>query len=231
MIQGSDQIASQSLDISRNAMEIVEKIERGECIYETMTLWMDLLGFRSHLDHENWDLHREATLLGMKRIAAFHEASLLSMNDRYEIVQMNDAVVISQDIPSTDTAKAVSEFLALVDAAFERAALIDSKVGGAGVRGVVAKGLRYNLRGNLGWTPTNSHNARSPNYFCPRPLMMNTAFGRAYGVESSGDLIKSSALYVEKTLIFDYGARIMETWNVNQCMSVKSFGAFILVRS
>lgn len=231
MIQGSDEVVSQSLTISKNALEIVEKIERGERIYETMTLWMDLLGFRSHLDHDNWDLHQEATLLGMKRIAAFHEASLLSMNDRYEIVQINDAVVISQDIPSTGTATAVGEFLALVDAAFERAALVDSHVGGAGVRGVVAKGFRYNLMGNLGWTPTNSENVRSPNFFCPRPLMMNTAFGRAYGVESSHELTKSSALYVEWPLVFDYEASIMETWSLDQCINVKSFGAFMLVRS
>jgi hypothetical protein len=231
MIRGSDKAVSQTPMNVRNAREIVEKIERGEGILNTMTLWMDLLGFRSHLDDQNWDLHREATLLGMQRIAAFHEVALLSMNDRYEVVQLNDAIVISQDIPAVDPTKAVEEFLALVDLSFEQAALTDAAIGGVGIRGVVAKGVRYNLRGNLGWMPTNTGDLRRPSFFCPRPVMMNTAFGRAYGVESSGQLKKASGLYFERSLALDFGARIMETWDLNQVIDVKNFGAFLLVRS
>lgn len=231
MIHGSEEVSMQTSMNVRNAREIAEQIERGEGILNTMTLWMDLLGFRSHLDNENWDLHCEATLLGMKRIAAFHEVGLLSINDRYEVVQLNDAIVISQDIPDSDSAKVVEEFLALVDRSFEQAALTDAAVGGVGVRGVIAKGVRYNLRGNLGWTSTNANDLRRPSFFCPRPVMMNTAFGRAYGVESSGELKKTSSLYVERSLVFDFGARIMETWNIDEVVSVKGFGPFLLVRS
>jgi hypothetical protein len=231
MIRGSDKAASQARINVKNARQIVGNLERGQGILNTMTLWMDLLGFRSHLDDHNWDLHRETTLIGMQWIAAFHEVALLSMNDRYEVVQLNDAVVVSQDIPAVDPAKAVEEFLALVDSSFEQAVLTDAAIGGVGIRGVVAKGVRYNLRGNLGWTPTNRGNLRRPSFFCPRPVMMNTAFGRAYGVESSGQLKKASGLYVERSLAFDFGARIMETWDLDQAIEVRKFGAFLLVRS
>ena len=75
------------------------------------------------------------------------------------------------------------------------------------------------------------NNAMSPNYFCPRPVMMNTAFGRAYGVESSHELVKQSSLYVESSLLFDYGASVMENWVLDKHQLVKSFGVFHLVRS
>lgn len=194
-----------------------------------MTLWMGLLGFRSHLDKDNWSLHSEATRLGLRRITALHESALLSMNDRYEIVQLNDAVVMSQDIPPNGTGQAVGEFLALVDRSFELAAVTDQSIGGYGVRGVVARGLRYNLRGNLGWISKDADPKR-PSYFCPRPIMMNTAFGRAYGVESSHELRKVSSLYVERSCVFDYGAAIMENWDIQQVIEVPQFGYFLLVR-
>ncbi len=230
MIHGSDKTQSQASTNVANANEIVQRLEQAEGRYETMALWMDLLGFRTHLDRENWDLHGEQTKLGMKRIAAMHEVGLLSMNDRYEVVQLNDAIVISQDMPTEGAQNAVEQFLALVDYNFEMAVLTDSRIGGVGIRAVVAKGVRYNLRGNLGWTSQEA-DPKQPSFFCPRPIMMNTAFGRAYGVESSGELIKSSSLYVERSLVFDYGARIMETWDVNKKVNVSNFGTFLLVRN
>lgn len=214
----------------KNAEEIVARLEEGTGVFETVTLWMDLLGFRSHLDKENWNLQSENARLGMRRIAALHEVALLSMNDRYEVVQLNDAIVISQDISKTNFSKSISEFLELVDYHYEVAVLTDYKIGGCGIRGVVAKGLRYNLRGNLGWTPTKT-DCKKPSFFCPRPVMMNTAFGRSYGVESSHKLEKGNGLYVEESLLFSYGATIMETWDLTNSLNIDHFGKFYLVRN
>ena len=229
MAQFTDKTKKQATNNVKNAKEIVARLKQGIGIFETMTLWMDLLGFRSHLDLENWNLHSKKTLLGMRRIAALHEVAVLAMNDRYEVIQLNDAVIISQDIPKNNISKSVSEFLALIDYHYEVAALTDKKIGGYGIRGVVAKGQRYNLRGNLGWTPTKK-DPNHPSFFCPRPVMMNTALGRAYGVESSHELNKESCLYVEESLLFSYGAPIMETWNLGHSIEIHNFGKFYLVR-
>jgi hypothetical protein len=168
--------------------------------------------------------------LGLKRIAIFHEVAQQSMNERYEIVHVNDAIVISQDLQQGEETIVVSEFLALVNSCFEMAVLADRKIGGFGVRGVVAEGKRYGLRGNLGWTKEGFGDARRPAFFCPRPIMMNTAFGRAYGVESSHELVKMSSLYVENSLVMNYRASIMENWLWKTPVQVASFRLFNLVR-
>ena len=62
--------------------------------------------------------------------------------------------------------------------------------------------------------------------------MMNTGFGRAYSVESyknelqEGPLLKASSLYVERSLVFDFGARIMETWVIDHAEEIGKFGHF-----
>jgi len=231
MIEGTVQTVNRANDALRNAEEFL--IDGGDAskMFSTITLWMDLLGFRSHLDERNWNLRDDDVQLGLKRIAVFHEVALQSINERYEIVHVNDAVVISQDLLEGNETVIVSEFLALVDSCFEISVLADRKIGGFGVRGVVAEGRRYGLRGNLGWTKEGAENLRRPAFFCPRPIMMNTAFGRAYGVESSHELVKESSLYVETCLVTNYRASIMESWKWKSPVQIGSFGAFNLVRS
>jgi hypothetical protein len=235
MITKTEKTVKQAELIIKNSQQIFDQLRDGNGIFPTVTLWMDLLAFNEHLNKVNWDIHKEETLLGMRRINVLHEVALLSMNARYEVVQLNDAVVISQDIPSEDAAKSVTDFLALADYNFEVAVLADLGVGGKGVRGVIATGYRYNLRGNIGWMGKKTNPALSDFKFsCPRPIMMNTAFGRAYGVESAPELHslreKVSCLYVEQSLIINYGASIMETWDVKNVINMGNFGSFMLVR-
>ena len=229
MINGTKKTIAQAITNVENVKKL--KLESSQKI-TTAALWMDLLNFRKHLDGENWDFNKEEFILGIKRVAVLHEAAILAMNERYEIIQLNDSIVISIDILEHNSKKIVEDFLALTDHIFEIATLSDDKIGGCGVRGVIAKGIRYNLRGNLGWKkpPSNPNEWANPSFFCPRPIMMNTAFGRAYAIESSGELIKASSLYVEKSLIFDYGASIMKTWNLECLNDIKNFGSFFLVR-
>ena len=61
--------------------------------------------------------------------------------------------------------------------------------------------------------------------------MMNTAFGRSYGVESSHKLEKGNGLYVEESLLFSYGATIMKTWDLTNSLNIDHFGKFYLVRN
>ena len=230
MIEGTEQTVSRANDAVRNAEEFL--VDGGDACktFSTITLWMDLLGFRNHLDERNWNLRDDDVQLGLKRVAVFHEVALQSMNERYEIVHVNDAIVISQDLLLGEETILVSGFLALVDSCFEMAVLADRKIGGFGVRGVVAEGKRYGLRGNLGWTKEGFGDPRRPAFFCPRPIMMNTGFGRAYGVESSHELVKVSSLYVETSLVMNYRASIMENWTWKTPVQVARFGFFNLVR-
>lgn len=165
MIEGTEQTISRANDAVRNAEEFL--VEGGDATktFSTITLWMDLLGFRNHLDEKNWNLRNDEVQLGLKRIAVFHEVALQSINERYEIVHVNDAVVISQDLQESQETLVISEFLALTDSCFEMAVLADKTIGGVGVRGVVAEGKRYGLRGNLGWTKEGFGDPVHPAFF------------------------------------------------------------------
>jgi hypothetical protein len=229
-MNAGDLTQKKAADVVRNAQQLVSERANGDNVKPTVTLWMDLLGFRRHLDERNWDLKEDTVRMGFTRIAVFHEAALQSMDDRFEIVQLNDAVVVSRDLPAGEERHVLTEFLALIDTCFEVSVLAERAVGGCGIRGVVARGRAYNLRGSFGWTPKASATPFEPSFSCPRPVMMNTAFGRAYGVESSHELVKCSSLYVEKALLVDFLPTIMENWNVEQAVNIANFGEFFAVR-
>jgi hypothetical protein len=191
---------------------------------------MDLLGFRREVEALNWDFGRREVQAGFRRIAVFHHATLVCMNPRYEIVNLNDAVVVGTDIPQDPGArKHLEEFLSLIDFAFETAAIADRHIGGAGVRGVVCGGHRHHLPANLGWT-SQDRPREQPSFFAPRPVMMNTAFGRAYAAETSGELVKCSALYVEHALLSEYSPAVMESWNLTNRRRINGVGDFLLVK-
>ena len=144
-------------------------------------------------------------------------------------MQLNDAVVLSQDVREDTASQQITEFLGLVDLFYEIVNEADRRIGGCGARGVVCEGSRFNLRGNLGWLG-NSQPKERPSYFCPRPIMMNTAFARAYGVETSKQLSNSRTLYVEATILRNSRPAVMDYWTTNQLIRVDPYGEFFLVR-
>lgn len=216
-------------NVIRNGKLLVEERIKNKGKYRSIACWLNLLGFRKNMDLANWDVDDKDVQLGLHRISVLHETALISMNERYEIVNMNDAVVVARDITKGNEATECSEFLALIDLLFEIATKADIKIGGYGVRGVVCKGSRFNLRGNLGWVNKDKPK-EEPSFFSPRPIMMNMAFARAYGVESSKKLLKEPSLYIESEIIFEYKPAIMETWSLDTKLSVDGFGQFLLVR-
>lgn len=72
MISNTNQTISQAINDIKNSTEIVDRIRNQNCIFETMVLWMDLLGFRKHLDDDNLDINNENVLLGMKYYHLFY---------------------------------------------------------------------------------------------------------------------------------------------------------------
>jgi hypothetical protein len=160
------------------------------------------------------------------RVAGLHQAAIDSMDTDYEIVQMNDAIVIACTIPpGEDDSRMHDAFFAKADRFFLLAAEVDQQVGGYGVRGVIASGNRLNLQANYGWASSGAPSG-NPSLVSPRPIGMNTAFGRAYAVESSHKLPKVSCLYVESVLLLK--SKGPQSWS--QSREIECGGRFVEVR-
>lgn len=216
-------------NVITNANELLQRASTTN--HKCVTLWADLLGFSNHLSPALSGFSEETITenLGLRRIAAFHEISVQSMNDISDIVQLNDATIFSHDLNPQDPDTILSEFLARIDAFWEIANIVDKEMGGHGIRGVISIGNRYNLRANFGWTPTNKK-AERPNFISPTPIMMNLPFAKSYYMESAKLLRKEPSLYIESRIFSEYKIAIMETWQFHETVLSETIGEYILVR-
>jgi hypothetical protein len=196
----------------------------------TLAAWFDLLGFERDLDVVNWIGEAPATPRAFLRGAGLHHAAIDAMDYAHEIVQMNDAVVLGRQLTVDDDASYVlSMFFAKCNQFFDLCTRVDSKVGGCGLRGVIARGVRLNLQANHGWYPHDAPRER-PCLCSPRPINMNTAFAKAYAVESSHQLPRASCLYVEKDLLAERGVELAPSWTRGPQCEIERVGAFVEVR-
>lgn len=197
--------------------------------HKTAAAWFDLLGFRKDLDLATRGGTASSTSIADLRVAGLHHAAIASMDEIHEIVQMNDAVLIGVDIPDAGDSIALDGFHARVAHFFELAVAIESQLGGCGVRGVIAAGERLDMGAQFGFYPRYAPD-KPPNLVSPRPVNMNTAFLKAYGVESSHMLPKVSCLYVEETLLSRDVARRPQLWRAGDVLEIDSYGRYVEVR-
>src|SRR5437868_15291935 len=108
----------------KNIENVGKYIEARKEIIPCAVLWLDLLNFQTQLEHDNLDFNNEQFAFGMKRVAALHEAALLAMNEKFEIVQLNDSIVMSADLlVENKNDKVLEAFFERVDHIFEMATL------------------------------------------------------------------------------------------------------------
>ncbi len=179
---------------------------------ESFCAWIDLLGYGSPFYKNNWDLSTSEAVNNLYRIKSL-EPALLSISNPYceTLFSLNDGIIRNFDIPKND-ASLIMQWLVDVLLKFKAVNKLDIDNGFYGCRGVVTYGTRAQYReldtlgkGDLIYTSEEkkAEYNKTRIIYTPNELQMNTAFSKAYIVESGGSakgLIKNKIHLDEKML-------------------------------
>lgn len=179
-------------------------------IKETFCLWCDLLGYGQPFIDSEWNLYDKRVIQNINRIDnlkwIFH-----NIND-YPIektLMMNDGFIRNMDIVSIQDGmqqRYLYWFNAILNS-FCKLNRCDKKYGFPGARGVLTYGHRFDYMDNqltaADIVQTSKENI--PKYeknilvYSPKEFQMNTAFSKAYIMESAGSRagIVGSNLYID----------------------------------
>lgn len=173
-------------------------------IVECICSWYDLLGFGEPLIDSAWDLTTEKCKNQLKRITDLD----LTYSNKYSSAHgtttfsLNDGIITNYDIDSTKP-KSLDRLVMVIDdliLEFESLNVRDMRAGFPGIRGIITYGHRYH------YTHVESTIAALDNStvaYHPRVFQMNTAFSKAYIIESSGSKagVSGSNLYIDNFLL------------------------------
>lgn len=185
------------------------KYEITECICS----WYDLLGYGQPLMEANWNLKDkscEDQLNRIKSIDLTHVNKFSSIH-RTTSFTLNDGIVINYDI-NLNQEYFINKLVFVLDnllLEYENLNYIDTKNGYPGVRGILTLGDRYDYT----YTDDSVHVADGfTSSYHPRVFQMNTAFSKAYLMESSGSRVGISGnnLYIDEYLINRFEELILE---------------------
>lgn len=182
-------------------------------IYESFCAWVDLLGYGSAFYSSNWDIHDPSALNNLKRIQLLEPITTSIYSPFNEtLFSLNDGFIRNFDIPENN----VTEILGwLIDVMLKFKVINEEDIrnGYYGARGVIAYGSRAQYRqfdslGKGDFILTSPEIKQEYNkkriVLTPSELQMNTAFSKAYIIESGGSrsgLINNKLHVDEKMLI------------------------------
>lgn len=172
------------------------KFEITECI----CAWYDLLGYGQPFVESNWDLNTEGCRKQLQRIKSIDLTSVNKFAGSYGTVTftLNDGVIYNHDIDFNKyyfIDKLVTSIDDLINE-FEGLNIRDLRIGFPGARGIITFGQRYNYE-NVGSTVHVATDFTLS--YHPIEFQMNTAFSKAYIIESSGSRagISGNNLYID----------------------------------
>ncbi len=174
--------------------------------------WIDLLGYGAAFYQSNWDLHTSEAIRNLYRIKKL-EPALHSINNPFfeTLFSLNDGIIRNFDIPQNDTLM-MMQWLVDVLLKFKVINDLDINNGFYGVRGVITYGMRAQYRdfdtigkGDLIQTSQEKREKynKTKIIYTPNEMQMNTAFSKAYIIESGGSsqgLLKNKIHLDEKML-------------------------------
>jgi len=174
--------------------------------------WIDLLGYGSPFYASNWDLHDSKAIKNLYRLKNL-EPVLLSVSNpfRETLFSLNDGIIRNFDI-SQDEPSLIMQWLVDILLKFKTVNELDIANGFYGCRGVVTYGMRAQYRdidtigkGDLIYTSKKrkAEYNKTKIIYTPNELQMNTAFSKAYIIESGGSskgLLKNKIHLDEKML-------------------------------
>lgn len=158
-------------------------------------IWEDLLGYGKPFYDNNWDLHNEDTLRNIKRIYLLQE-EIKNPSDVFleTTFALNDGFIKIFDIPN-NSVMAILHWLQNALFSFSNINKKDIANGFFGIRGVLTYGERvqyipHDTLGRGEFIQTSEKRKIEYNHkkiiYTPGELQMNTAFSKAYIIESSG---------------------------------------------
>ena len=174
--------------------------------------WIDLLGYGFPFYKNNWDLKSPEAINNLYRIKRL-EPVLLSINNPFceTLFSLNDGIIRNFDIPHNDSVL-IMQWLVDVLLKFSMVNKLDIENGFYGCRGVVTYGTRAQYRdfdtigkGDLIYTSKEKKEEynKTKIIYTPSELQMNTAFSKAYIIESGGSakgVLKNKIHFDEKML-------------------------------
>lgn len=164
-------------------------------IYESFCAWVDLLGYGSAFYSCNWDITNPSALNNLKRIQHLESFTTSICSPFYEtLFALNDGFIRNFDIPPNNISCILSWFIDVIRK-FKAINEMDIQNGYCGARGVIAYGNRAQYReinslGKGDFIQTTADRKLEYNkkqiVLTPGELQMNTAFSKAYIIESGG---------------------------------------------
>jgi hypothetical protein len=178
--------------------------DEGFNIINCICAWYDLLGFGQPLVDSEWNLNDKRCEKQLQRIKSLD----LSLVNGYSSTHgstsfsLNDGIIFNFDIDPDIPNLQERLIMVLDDLILEYQSLNfrDESAGFPGIRGVLTIGHRYNYT-HVGSTVRVLDDKTIA--YHPKDFQMNTAFSKAYIMESSGSKSKISGnkLYVDKYLL------------------------------
>ena len=181
-------------------------------IFESICSWVDLLGYGNPFYSCNWDLTNPVALDNLKRIQKLEPITTSIYHPFYEtLFALNDGFIRNFDIPPINV-NCILGWLIDVIRKFKVINELDIQNGYYGARGVVTYGSRAQYRkldslGKGDFIYTSAEMKQEYNkkriVLTPSELQMNTAFSKAYIIESGGSRkgLKNKKLHVDETLL------------------------------
>ena len=158
------------------------EIEITECI----CCWFDLLGFGKPFIDSNWNLNNDLCKKQLQRIKDLsYNLSGFYALDKGKSLTLNDGAIFNYDIvtPKKDLIKEMVFFIDDLINDYETVNYKDVQKGHPGARGIITFGHRY----NYGYADTTVAVSSNDNIsYHPKEFQMNTAFSKAYLMESAG---------------------------------------------
>ena len=181
-------------------------------ISESFCAWVDLLGYGSAFYSSEWDLHNPAALRNLKRIKMLEPITTSICNPYNEtLFSLNDGFIRNFDIPKIGVVVILGWFIDVM-LKFKMINETDIQNGYYGARGVIAYGSRAQYRqfdslgkGDLILTSEKKKQEYNKKrvVLTPSELQMNTAFSKAYIIESGGSRsgLKNNKLHIDEKLL------------------------------
>jgi hypothetical protein len=175
------------------------EIEITECI----CCWFDLLGFGKPFIDSNWNLNNDSCKKQLTRIKSLNS----SLAGFYALTQgksltLNDGAIFNYDIQK-EKEYLIKETVYFIDNIindYQTVNYRDTEQGYPGARGIITYGHRYNYSS----ADTTVSMATNDNVsYHPKEFQMNTAFSKAYLMESSGSRagISGNKLFFDNHLL------------------------------
>ncbi|MBO4897471.1 MAG: hypothetical protein J5590_04150 [Clostridia bacterium] len=182
-------------------------------IVECISCWYDLLGFGTPFIEAEWNLHNEVCSKNYERIKNVEHKLIGGLSINVHKLFINDGVACNIDTQNEPIHR-VADKLELLITDYNAINYVEKKEGYPGARGVLTCGYRFAYE-----STDVLDNCYEIKYFHPRYFQMNTAYSKAYIMESNSSKFTVNGAKEKITnayLYIDYELYLYFLKNINK---------------